>query len=264
MEDTPRSSPPHSGGEELGWARCPICDATVALSVMGQHIDSGCKAFAGAGARRRSSRGRAPAAEAPAPAPAPRRSPRRSTRGRALAPPPQAFPPLQIGASQVGACVGVHPYADVDELWHGLIYQGATGAALERADADALGASLETRDEAVARILRNASAETRRTVATARLAGRSGATSTRDIKRAEMLVAAAADAAVSRGECSKAEAAELANHERKACYTRFGTAFERSALDAYERATGRAAVADERRLEWRFYRDGGDTVVLDA
>ena len=79
-----------------------------------------------------------------------------------------------------------------------------------------------------------------------------------------MLVAAAADAAVSRGECSREEAAELANHERKACYTRFGTAFERSALDAYERATGRAAVADERRLEWRFYRDGGDTVVLDA
>ena len=306
--EAPRSG---SGGEEVGWARCPICDATVALSVMGQHIDSGCKAFAGAGARRRSSRGRAPPAEAPAPAPAPRRSPRRSTRGRALAPspspprqapsprrsprrstrgralapsspppapseapaapspPPQtqqrpAFPPLQIGASQVGACVGVHPYADVDELWHGLIYQGAAGAALERADADALGASLETRDEAVARILRNASAETRRTVATARLAGRSGATSTRDIKKAEMLVAAAADAAVSRGECSKAEAAELANHERKACYTRFGTAFERSALDAYERATGRAAVADERRLEWRFYRDGGDTVVLDA
>ena len=279
MEDTPRSA------EELGWARCPICDATVALSVMGQHIDSGCKKFAGAGARRRSSRGRAPAAEAPAPAPSPRRSPRRSTRGRALAPsspppapseapaapppspPPQqrpAFPPLQIGASQVGACVGVHPYADVDELWHGLIYQGAAGAALERADADALGASLETRDEAVARILRNASAETRRTVATARLAGRSGATSTRDIKKAEMLVAAAADAAVSRGECSKEEAAELANHERKACYTRFGTAFERSALDAYERATGRAAVADERRLEWRFYRDGGDAVVLDA
>jgi hypothetical protein len=135
---------------------------------------------------------------------------------------------------------------------------------LERADADALGASLETRDEAVARILRNASAETRRTVATARLAGRSGATSTRDIKRAEMLVAAAADAAVARGECSREEAAELAAHERKACYTRFGTAFERSALDAYERATGRAAVADERRLEWRFYRDGGDTVVLDA
>ena len=58
-------------------------------------------------------------------------------------------------------------------------------------------------------------------MATARLAGLSGATSTRDIKRAEMLVAAAADAAVSkRGECSKAEAAELANHERKACYTR--------------------------------------------
>ena len=211
MEDTPRASSrseASDAADQLGWARCPICDATVALSVMGQHIDSGCKAFAGAGARRRSSRGRAPAAEAPAPAPAPRRSPRRSTRGRALAPssPPPApseapaatspplpqtqqrpaFPPLQIGASQVGACVGVHPYADVDELWHGLIYQGAAGAALERADADALGASLETRDEAVARILRNSSAETRRTVATARLAGLSGATSTRDIKKAEM------------------------------------------------------------------------------
>ena len=125
-----------------------------------------------------------------------------------------------------------------------------------------MGASLETRDEAVARILRNASAETRRTVATARLAGRSGATSTRDIKRAEMLVAAAADAAVKRGECSKEEAAELANHERKACYTRFGTAFERSALDAYERATGRAAVADERRLEWLLL--FGPKVIADS
>ena len=68
------------------------------------------------------------------------------------------------------------------------------------------------------------SAETRRTVATARLAGLSGAT-TRDIKKAEMLVAAAADAAVKRGECSKEEAAELANHERKACYTRHGHGF---------------------------------------
>ena len=34
---------------------------------------------------------------------------------------------IKIGASQVGACAGVHPYADVDELWHGLIYQGADG-----------------------------------------------------------------------------------------------------------------------------------------
>ncbi len=38
--------------EEIGWARCPICDATVALSVMGEHVDSGCKAFAGAKRRR--------------------------------------------------------------------------------------------------------------------------------------------------------------------------------------------------------------------
>jgi len=160
--------------------------------------------------------------------------------------------------------VGVHPYADLDELWHGLIYQGAAGAALERADAATLNATLETKDEAVARILRNASAETRKTVAAARLAGRGQATSTRDIKRAEMLVAAAASAAVARGECSQAEAAELSNHERKDFYTRFGTAHERGALDAYERATGRVAVADERRLEWRFFRDGETRVILDA
>ena len=58
MEDTPPAASRNeaSDADQLGWARCPICDATVALSVMGQHIDSGCKAFAGAGARRRSSR----------------------------------------------------------------------------------------------------------------------------------------------------------------------------------------------------------------
>ena len=43
---------PKRASEEIGWARCPICDATVALSVMGQHVDSGCKAFAGAKRRR--------------------------------------------------------------------------------------------------------------------------------------------------------------------------------------------------------------------
>ena len=34
MEDnTPRSAPREDATQELGWARCPICDATVALSV---------------------------------------------------------------------------------------------------------------------------------------------------------------------------------------------------------------------------------------
>ena len=46
--------------EEIGWARCPICDATVAISVMGQHVDSGCKEFAGA-KRRKSDVAAAPA-----------------------------------------------------------------------------------------------------------------------------------------------------------------------------------------------------------
>ena len=45
--------------EEIGWARCPICDATVAISVMGQHVDSGCKEFAGA-KRRKSEAAAAP------------------------------------------------------------------------------------------------------------------------------------------------------------------------------------------------------------
>ena len=43
---------PKRASEEIGWARCPICDATVALSVMGQHVDSGCKEFAGAKRRK--------------------------------------------------------------------------------------------------------------------------------------------------------------------------------------------------------------------
>ena len=46
--------------EDIGWARCPICDATVAISVMGQHVDSGCKEFAGA-KRRKSEAAAAPA-----------------------------------------------------------------------------------------------------------------------------------------------------------------------------------------------------------
>ena len=43
---------PKRASEEIGWARCPICDATVAISVMGQHVDSGCKEFAGAKRRK--------------------------------------------------------------------------------------------------------------------------------------------------------------------------------------------------------------------
>lgn len=38
--------------ESIGYARCPICDAKVGLSVMGQHVDSGCKDFAGAKRRK--------------------------------------------------------------------------------------------------------------------------------------------------------------------------------------------------------------------
>jgi len=38
--------------ESIGYARCPICDVKVGLSVMGQHVDSGCKEFAGAKRRK--------------------------------------------------------------------------------------------------------------------------------------------------------------------------------------------------------------------
>ena len=48
----PAAKPAKRISEEIGWARCPICDATVALSVMGQHVDSGCKEFAGAKRRK--------------------------------------------------------------------------------------------------------------------------------------------------------------------------------------------------------------------
>ena len=54
------TKPAKRASEEVGWARCPICDATVAISVMGQHVDSGCKEFAGA-KRRKSEAAAAPA-----------------------------------------------------------------------------------------------------------------------------------------------------------------------------------------------------------
>ena len=47
---------------------------------------------------------------------------------------PVAWEPLRIGASQVGACVGVHPWAEVDELFEGLVWQGAAGPRRFRRD----------------------------------------------------------------------------------------------------------------------------------
>ena len=56
------TKPAKRASEEIGWARCPICDATVALSVMGEHVDSGCKAFAGAKRRKSDEAAAAPPA----------------------------------------------------------------------------------------------------------------------------------------------------------------------------------------------------------
>ena len=57
----PAAKPAKRISEEIGWARCPICDATVAISVMGQHVDSGCKEFAGAKRRKSQDVAAAPA-----------------------------------------------------------------------------------------------------------------------------------------------------------------------------------------------------------
>mmetsp|Transcript_25575 Transcript_25575/g.101979 ORF Transcript_25575/g.101979 Transcript_25575/m.101979 type:complete len:148 (+) Transcript_25575:632-1075(+) len=61
--------------------------------------------------------------------------------------------PVRIRGSEVAACAGVHPYAEIDELFANLVYQGDAGALALALDAAELGAVVESRDEAVERLV---------------------------------------------------------------------------------------------------------------
>ena len=170
---------------------------------------------------------------------------------------PVAWEPLRIGASQVGACVGVHPWAEVDELFEGLVWQGAAGRALLARDAAAFGVVVESREEEAARVLEGASAATRAAFRSAERAARSSATaSVKDVSRVKAAARAAVEAAVAQREVTAAEGAALVRYANHTAHTEFGRRHEADAIGAYERATGNAVrEGNECRHELRFPRD---------
>ena len=167
-----------------------------------------------------------------------------------------AWEPIRIGASAVGACIGVHPYAELDETIDGLVYQGAFGRAVLASDAAVCGAVVESREEACVRILEGASPETRRAFGAADDAARRDAAVVGDVASATALSDRVVAEAVRRREVSAEEAAVLRRFAREAAHTEFGRRHETGALRAYERQTGNA-VRDgtAARHELRFPRD---------
>ena len=173
-----------------------------------------------------------------------------------------AWEPLRIGSSQIGACVGVHPYAELDELFDGLIYQGAAGRALLARDAAAVGAVVETKDEEATRILAGASAATRRAFRAAERAATVDAATTGAVAAARAAAGRAVAAAVARREVSAAEGAALASYARHGAHTAFGRRQENDAIAAYERATGNAVRdGNNVRHELRFDASGAWTAA---
>ncbi|KAJ8600010.1 hypothetical protein CTAYLR_001852 [Chrysophaeum taylorii] len=168
--------------------------------------------------------------------------------------------PVRLRASDIAKCVGVHPFAEIDELFMNLIYQGAMGAATLKEDAEALGAVLETKEEAAERTLGKASRGTREAVE--RAAKRAMVTKTADGVTAVVRTATeAVDAAVKSAELSEKEGRDLKAHFANVARTDFGRRAEHPALRQYEQQTGSSVShSNDRLFVWNLPGDNDDVL----
>lgn len=172
-----------------------------------------------------------------------------------------SWDPIRLRASSIAACVGVHPYAQVDELFTSLIYQGSKGAACLAADAAAVGAVVETREEAAARTLSKASEATQATVR--RLTAQTGTTTTTGhVNRIIVDATKALDKAVAKRELSEAQARDLRGHVAGLARTEFGRRLEGCALRKYEAQTGSRVRTDGKLHVWNLGPASADARVL--
>lgn len=169
----------------------------------------------------------------------------------------EEWEPVRLRASGIASCVGIHPFAEIDELVLGLIYQGKKGKETLATDAEALGVFLESKEEAAERTLAKASTKTVSAIANAVDEAYSEKTTTTGGVQAVIARARSAlREALAKEELGSREIRDLEAHVASLARTEFGRRVEEFGVRRYEEETGSTvSQSNDRLLEWKFPED---------
>ena len=141
---------------------------------------------------------------------------------------------IRFSSSDVAAIAGCHPFKNLAQLLHRLVYQGHTGSLLLQMDAEALGLSLVAKEEEIWKSLAaQAGPKTAKALENV-LTGKTSKT----VPEAQALKEQLVKTAKASGKLNPAELKVLAEGARHTVNTRFGTTHEDNALDCCERQFG--------------------------
>ena len=165
---------------------------------------------------------------------------------------------LRIGASQVAALAGLHPYQDLPLLAMNLVYQDVAGAALLRQDTEVLGLKLIPQQEMVRQLAQKAGPaamqawkEAQKPVQSVQQATQVKEQLTKAVQRTKTLTAR--------------ERKVLCEEARSVVDTGFGTIHEEDALDRLQAQTGTEVHHRNAEVwEWPFVAIGDVTVAPQA
>ncbi|GAX09770.1 hypothetical protein FisN_11Lh256 [Fistulifera solaris] len=140
---------------------------------------------------------------------------------------------LRISASNVAAMAGYHPYKNLPELLLQLVYQGHWGGALLQKDAQLLGLTMITPQEALNALAKKAGVD--KTLREALQTVKRGKVTT--IEKAQALKSTLASQEVKR-HLSPREWEQFREGVRSAVDTNYGVVHENAALDEYQKLCG--------------------------
>lgn len=167
---------------------------------------------------------------------------------------------LRLGASNVAALAGLHPFKDLPQLALDLIYQGRAGAALLQQDAAVLELTLVSDDQVLRDVATKAGPAAQAAVQRA-LQVKDGTQRVSTVQEA-LLVKQNVEKAVVAAKLSKRERQLLREATRSAVDTGFGTSHEDDALDQLGQITQTEVHSrNQAILAWHFATRGNDTVA---
>ena len=141
---------------------------------------------------------------------------------------------IRFSASDIAAMAGCHPFKNMAQLLHRLVYQGRTGSLLLQMDAQALGLSLVATEEEIWKSLAAQAGPRTAQALDKVLTGKTSKT----VPEAQKLKQDVVQKAKESGKLKPAELKVLAEGARHTVNTRFGTTHEDNALDGCERRFG--------------------------
>jgi len=165
---------------------------------------------------------------------------------------------VRFSASDVAAMAGVHPYKNLAQLLHRLVYQGRTGALVLELDAQTLGLQLLDHEEEIWKVLATKAGTKTQQALQQVLTGQT-CKSVQEAVQVQQRVAREAQAS---GKLSAAELNVLSEASRHTTYTRFGTDHEDNALNACRDKWGwDITERNAEIMEWPFRRKELETVA---